>query len=193
MFSNKLNRNHLHFLSVLTEPFVPQKKIFLQMLAMKIGMEFLILLLHSSLLFLNVATLVIDENLESNDGLIDGSRVPSGILPLRYEVRLELHDVYSDISSHGECNITILVNPPTQEISFHVNILQVQNLNLEMKSTTGVVKPANTSHDNETDTHTLFFDEKISGYFVLYFSFINVEDSNEGNIFRPLISEEDTR
>ncbi|TGZ57970.1 hypothetical protein DBV15_11667 [Temnothorax longispinosus] len=64
----------------------------------KIGMESFILLLKG-LLFFCAATLAIDENSENNDRLTDpGDSIPDNVIPLNYEVDLELNATYNNIS-----------------------------------------------------------------------------------------------
>ncbi|TGZ36936.1 hypothetical protein DBV15_11321 [Temnothorax longispinosus] len=159
--------------------------------ATKIGMEYFILL-FKSLLFLCAATLATDENSGNNDRLTySRGTLPDNVIPLKYEVNLELNATYSNISFRGNYNISILVNRPTRNISFHADSSQVQELRnciiRHSESTTIIYylsrnKP---TYNNDTDIYTCFFDEELSGYYNLYLMlYKNVENSNKVSIFR---------
>lgn len=140
-------------------------------------MESLILLY--SLLFLSAATL-------SVDGLTE-NHLQDYIIPLHYDIYLQLHDTYRNISTYGECNITIQVNKLVQHISFHADKLQIQQLNVRFLMSElppkNMLFPLSSVYDRETNINTYFFAEALFGRYLLYLSFNNVEDT-EGSIFR---------
>jgi len=94
-------------------------------------MTFLKLLLSSNLIYIATMAIAIptDKISESarNSALID--KLSNYILPLHYNVKLELNDEYLI----GEYVITIYIIHATQQISFHMAPMSIQNMRLELK------------------------------------------------------------